>query len=137
MLPGSRNQLWLTLKQLRWGMASAALTVIVVAPLLGDELGLIAACHVALATVAAFELDHRRRLRKKLRVSDLGLLPALAATAGASALLTFASAALLHAAPALAGAGAGLAAAASVISTLVLRQAAVLFGPRHRLIEIS
>ena len=137
MLPGSRNQLWLTLRQLRWGMASAALTVIVVAPLLGDELGLIAASHVALATVAALELDHRRKVRRRLQVTDLGPLQTLAATAGASALLTFGSATLLHAALGLAGAGAGLAAAATVASILVLRQGAALFSPRHRLIEIS
>jgi hypothetical protein len=114
-------------------MVSGGVAVVLIAPLLGLELGLAGVCSVVLVTVAAFEVDHRGRLR----VSAWGLPPVLAAIAGAAALLTFGTGALLGQPLAASAVAAALAALAAVVSIVVLRRLTAIFSPRHRVIEVT
>jgi hypothetical protein len=131
-LPTSRTRVRLTLKQVWWGVVSGAVAVVFIAPLLGLELGLVGVCSVVLVTVAAFEVDHRGRLR----VSSWGLLQVLAVIAGTAALLTFGTGALLGQPLAASAFAAALAALAAVVSVVVLRRLTAVFSPRHRVIEV-
>jgi hypothetical protein len=114
-------------------MVSGGVAVVFIAPFLGLELGLAGACSVVLVTVAAFEVDHRGRLR----VSTWGLLLVLAAIAGAAALLTFGTGAVLGQPLAASAVAAVLAALAAVVSIVVLRRLTAIFSPRHRVIEVT
>jgi len=133
LLPGSRSRITLTLRQLWWGMLSAAVAMAIVTPFLGVGLGLTAACNVVLVTAAAFEVDHRGYFRVSAH-TRLALLMA----AAASALLTLAAGAWMLRLPlGTAGAAAGLTAVATVLSIVVLGRVFALFRRRERVIVVT
>ena len=133
MLPGSRSGVTLTLRQLGWGMFSAALAIVVVTPFLGSGAALISACNVVLVNVAIFEADYRAYFR----VSTHGRL-ALLMAAAASALLSFgAGVGLLHVSLQTAGAAAGLSAAATLLSIVIAGPVFSLFRRRETVIVVT
>ena len=133
MLPGSRSGITLTLRQLGWGMFSAALAIALVTPFLGSGAALISACNVVLVNVAMFEAAYRAYFR----VSAHGR-PALLVGTAASALLTFgASVGLLHDSVHAAGAAGGLSAAATLLSIAIVGPVFSLFRRRETVIVVT
>jgi hypothetical protein len=133
LLPGSRSRITLTLRQLWWGMLSAAMAMLIVTPFLGVAVGLTAACNVVLVTAAAFEVDHRGyfRVSAHTRLTLLG-------AAAASALLTLAAGVWLLRVPlGTAGVAAGLTAVATVLSIVVLGRVFALFRRRETVIVVT